>query len=310
MTRTVPSSESVSLQTNQNQNSCKHPLDKDQESHYKPGLYLVATPIGNLGDMTHRVLDILRGVDRIACEDTRHSRILLQHYGVKTPTFSFHDHSSSKERDHLIESITAGQAIAYITDAGTPGISDPGYELVKSAIEAKLYVTHAPGPCAHIMALILSGLAPHPYYFHGFLPTKTKDRESLLLRLQPLQATLIFYESPHRLESTLSDLYQHFGPRLGAIGRELTKMYETIHRGTLQELKKLVAEKPLKGECVILIAPGVPKTYVASEVDDLIRHTLQHCSVSDTSKKISALTGIAKSDIYQRALKLSAFKDD
>jgi 16S rRNA (cytidine1402-2'-O)-methyltransferase len=293
MTLIASPGQSLSSKTNHNRDPCK----------YAPGLYLIATPIGNLGDITHRALDILTNVHGIACEDTRHSHLLLRHYGINTPTFSFHDHSAPHHKDRLIQKMQEGQAIAYITDAGTPGISDPGYELVQACLRENLFITHAPGPCAHIMALVLSGLPPHPYYFHGFLPTKSQERRRLLEGIASLQATLIFHESPRRLEETLEDMIHVLGPRQGVVGRELTKVYETLYRGPLDALKANMDEETLKGECVLLIAPAVARTYGDEELDALIDETLQHFSISDTAKKVSALTGVSKHLIYQRALK-------
>ena len=231
-----------------------------------PGLYLVATPIGNLGDITLRALEVLRSVDRIACEDTRQTQKLLNHFGIEKPTISCHEHNERERAAEFVAAIQAGKAIAVVSDAGMPGISDPGSVLAAAAIAAGLPVIPIPGANAALSALIASGLPTSQFTFLGFLPEKAGARRTFLedLTAQPRTApqTLIFYEAPHRILETLSDLEYVFGPDLRvAIAREITKLHEEFLRGTVAELRQnLAARDRVRGEFVLLIeAPGQPK---------------------------------------------------
>ncbi len=197
-------------------------------------LYIIATPIGNLEDITYRAVRILKEVDHIAAEDTRHSRILLEKYDIKTPTISFHSYSDEKKLAHLISLLKEGKSIALISDAGTPGISDPGYKLIVAAREEGIQVVPIPGPSAFLTALQASGLPTHQFLYLGFLPLK-KGRQTLLQSLQEEQRTIIFYESPHRLSKTLGELHDYFGDRQLVIARELTKIHEEYFHGTAAE---------------------------------------------------------------------------
>ncbi|MCA9374629.1 MAG: 16S rRNA (cytidine(1402)-2'-O)-methyltransferase [Candidatus Gracilibacteria bacterium] len=194
-------------------------------------LYIVATPIGNLEDITYRAVRILKEVDHIAAEDTRHSRILLEKYDIKTPTISFHSYSDERKLSQLIDKLKEGKSIALISDAGTPGISDPGYKLIVAAREEGIQVVPIPGPSAFLAALQASGLPTHQFLYLGFLPLK-KGRQTLLQSLQEEQRTIIFYESPHRLVKTLAELHDYFGDRQLVIARELTKIHEEYFHGT------------------------------------------------------------------------------
>ena len=219
-------------------------------------LYLVPTPIGNLADITLRALEVLKAVDLIACEDTRHSGVLLNHYGIKKPTISYHDHNERVRAAQLIERMEAGERVALITDAGSPGLSDPGFFLVRQCREAGLHVEALPGPTALIPALTACGLPCDRFAFEGFLPAR-KGRRKRLAQLSSEARTLVFYEGPHRLVRTLSDLAQTLGgDRPAAVARELTKKYEDIRRGTLGELTAHYADQArVRGEAVIVVAP-------------------------------------------------------
>ena len=219
-------------------------------------LYLVPTPIGNLSDITFRAIEILKSVDLIACEDTRSSAVLLSHYGITTPTISYHDHNERRRTPELIERIKAGQQIALISDAGSPGLSDPGFFLVRECWASSIEVQALPGPTALISALTASGLPSERFVFEGFLPPR-KGRNQRLQAIKLETRTIVLYESPHRLVRTLSDLIHALGEeRIGCVARELTKKFEEVRQGTLAQLLRYYEEKPkIKGELVIILAP-------------------------------------------------------
>lgn len=220
----------------------------------KPGLYIVPTPIGNLADITLRAIEVLKSVDRILAEDTRTSGKLLAHYSIAKPLQSFHNFNEHKVVDGLIKKIQEGETMALISDAGTPGISDPGFLIVRAALKADIHVECLPGPTALIPALIKSGLPTDRFVFEGFLPVK-KGRQTLLKKLAEEERTMIFYESPHRLVKTLGHLQEYFGPnRKASVSRELTKMFEETVNGTLEEVLNHFQQKAVKGEIVIVIA--------------------------------------------------------
>jgi 16S rRNA (cytidine1402-2'-O)-methyltransferase len=216
-------------------------------------LYIVATPIGNLKDISQRAVEILSSVDLIACEDTRHTRILLEQYGIKTPTTSFFQHNRFIKGEHLIELLKAGKNIALVSDAGTPGILDPGYNLLNLAIDNGLEMTFIPGAAAFVNALVLSGKPAHEFYFGGFLPNRTAARKNQLEKLKTLGCTLIFYESCHRILASLEDIAVVFGDKEIAVARELTKKFEEVLRASPKIiLEKLAKNKP-RGEFVIVV---------------------------------------------------------
>lgn len=223
-----------------------------------PGiLYLVATPIGNLEDITLRALRVLKEVDLIAAEDTRHTGQLLKHFDIKKPLCSFYSHNQDQRSPELVEKLLAGQQVALVTDAGTPGISDPAVSLVSQAVKAGIQVVPIPGATALISALVCSGLDPSRFLFLGFLPIKSGKRARLLEELKESSATLVMYESPHRISKTLADLSAAFAPRQAVLGRELTKMYEEFERGDIAELAEIYQTKKPRGEYVIVIAGKV-----------------------------------------------------
>ena len=220
-----------------------------------PGtLYLVATPIGNLEDITRRALRVLAEVDLIACEDTRHTRTLLNHYGITTRTTSYHEHNERERAAELCARIAAGASVAVVTDAGTPGISDPGFRLARAAAEQGARVVPVPGPTAFVAALVASGLPTDEFYFGGFLPARAHARRQRLQQLCALRATLVFYEAPHRISESLRDAREILGERQAAVARELTKLHEEIARGRLGELaERFAGEQAARGEMVVVI---------------------------------------------------------
>jgi 16S rRNA (cytidine1402-2'-O)-methyltransferase len=221
-----------------------------------PGtLYIVATPIGNLEDITQRALRVLREVDLVACEDTRHTRLLLNHFGIKTKTISYHEHNERQRAEQLCKLLEAGKKVAIVSDAGTPLISDPGFRIVQSAIARGIPVLSIPGATAFVTALVASGLAPDQFFFAGFLPARANARRARLEELSTLSATLVFYEAPHRIAPALRDAREVLGNRDAAVARELTKVHEEIARGSLEELaQRFTGEQAARGEMVVLVS--------------------------------------------------------
>ncbi len=217
-------------------------------------LYLVATPIGNLNDITLRALDILREVDIVASEDTRKTGLLLKHFNIQKPQLAFHEHNEQRAGERIEELLKQGQSVAVVTDAGTPGISDPGFTLVRRAINAQVEVTMIPGPTAFVMALVLSGLPVHSFTFRGFPPRKPVGRRKFFAVDKDAPHTLIYYESPYRLDGFLKDALEVFGDREAALANDLTKMFEKVERASLSSLLALVSQKKLKGEYIVVIA--------------------------------------------------------
>jgi len=271
-------------------------------------LYIVATPIGNLGDITYRAVEILQQVDLIVVEDTRHSGKLFQHYNLTSPKYVLHDHNEKENSIKLVEKLQQGLNLALISDAGTPLISDPGYWLVNLAIQNSVHVVPIPGPSAAICALSVSGLPSDRFCFEGFLPAKKLARHNRLLQLVPETRTLIFYEAPHRILDCLQDMVQVFGPeRQAVISRELTKTFETILRAPLAELLLCVESdsNQQKGEFVIVVH-GATETAAATqeEQDHLLLLLLEELSVKSAAALASKITGVKKNHLYERALEL------
>jgi len=275
------------------------------------GLYLVATPIGNLRDMTLRGLEILAAADLVACEDTRVTRTLFNHYGLSAPLTPYHDHNADAARPRIIEKIAAGGAVALVSDAGTPLISDPGYRLVRAVHEAGLTVTAAPGASAALMALTVAGLATDRFFFEGFLPAKSGARRTRIAELARIPSTLIFYESGPRIAEALTDLSEGLGARDAAIGRELTKLHEEVRRGTLEALARDYAQgAETRGEFVIVVAgPSAPMAIGADEIDALLRAALARVSVKDAVAEVATATGEPRRAVYARALELTKDAD-
>jgi 16S rRNA (cytidine1402-2'-O)-methyltransferase len=271
------------------------------------GLYIVATPIGNLADVTLRALAMLAGADAILAEDTRVSRTLLTRYGIETPLSPYHEHNAAEARPRAIRRIAGGEALALISDAGTPLISDPGYRLVAEAVALGLPVTAAPGPSAALAALCLAGLPTDRFYFEGFLPPRRSARRERINALAAAPGTLIFYESPGRLADTLADLALELGPRRAAVARELTKLYEEVRRGALDKLAAEYAggEAP-RGEIVIVVGPAEARAPISEDaLDRDIIEALAKLSVKDAAAAVAAKHGLPRRRVYARALALA-----
>lgn len=270
-------------------------------------LYVVATPIGNLSDMTAHAIQCLKSVDIIACEDTRTSAKLLSHFGITTPTWAYHDHNADIQTPKFIELIKAGKKIALISDAGTPLISDPGFRLVRACHDAGLTVSPVVGACAAIGALSVAGLPSDKFYFYGFLPAKTTARKSELANIKDMSATLIFYEAPHRIKECVADMAQVLGDRPVSFCRELTKTFETVYAGTLYALQTFISTDPnqQKGEMVLVVGGKTQSDTDNTKTDELLKRLLMDLSVKKAAALASDLTGIKKNQLYERALALS-----
>ncbi len=270
-----------------------------------PGLHVVATPIGNLGDLSPRAADVLRRADRILAEDTRVTGKLLAHAGAKTPMSRFDDHSSEAERTAIVERL-ASEAIALVSDAGTPLISDPGYKLVREARAAGRDVHTVPGPCAAIAALTVAGLPTDRFLFLGFLPAKAKARSDAIAEIASVRATLVIYESGPRLGETLGALRKQLGPRDAAVARELTKLHEECVTGTLTELTDRYAGVVPKGEIVIVVGPPLEAETVSdADVDRMLDAAMRSLSPSRAAAEVAEQLGIPRKRAYARALDLS-----
>ncbi len=267
-----------------------------------PGLYVVATPIGNLRDITLRARDTLAGADLVLCEDTRVTGKLLGAYGLDTPTLSYHEHNAESRRPEVLARLAEGAAVALVADAGTPLVSDPGYKLVRAAREAGHPVTPIPGPSALLAGMMAAGLPSDRFFFQGFLPAKRKARRDALAELAPLSATLVIYESPRRLAASLADMAAVLGAREAVVARELTKRFEEWRRGTLAELAAAYTEPP-KGEVVVLIAPPAAAPPVTdAEIDARLGEAMATDTLRDAVDAVTAATGAARKRVYRRAL--------
>jgi len=271
------------------------------------GLHLVATPIGNLRDITVRAIEVLAAADLIACEDTRVTRKLIDRYGIATPLTPYHDHNAAEVRPQLLARMTAGAALALASDAGTPLISDPGYKLVRAAREQGLPVTALPGPSAVLAALTVSGLPTDRFFFEGFLPAKEGQRRARIAELKRIPATLVLFESGPRLAGALAELAAVLGARQAAICRELTKLHEEVRRGDLPTLAHEIAAAPEpRGEIALIIAPPDSQEPMVQgeEFDELLREALGRESVKAAVAEVAAVTGLPRRAVYQRALAL------
>ena len=275
------------------------------------GLYLVATPIGNLRDISLRALETLAAADVIACEDSRVTRKLTEHYGIATPLTPYHEHNAAEARPKLLARLAEGQTIALVSDAGTPLISDPGYKLVRAASEAGHAVIAVPGASAVLTALGVAGLPTDRFFFEGFLPPKQAARQKRIAALATIPATLVLFESGPRLPAALADLAVGFGPRAAAICRELTKLHEEIRRGDLAQLAShYESGGETRGEIVIVVAPPADNAETADDVDDLLRQALIRVSVKDAVGEVALATGRPRREVYQRALALAKDNGD
>ncbi|WP_019996246.1 16S rRNA (cytidine(1402)-2'-O)-methyltransferase [Aureimonas ureilytica] len=271
-----------------------------------PALYLVATPIGNLSDVTLRALDLIAGADVLACEDTRVTQKLLSRYGIRRRLFAYHEHNAAESGPALLAEIEAGRSVALVSDAGTPLVSDPGFRLGEEAIARGLPVVPIPGASAPLAALCASGLPSDAFFFAGFLPVKDGARLAKLETLARIPGTLLFFEAPHRIAESLSAMAQGLGPRPAAVCRELTKAYETIYRGTLPELaERFAAMERVRGEIVVCVGPPAAEEAPASgDVDTILRGLLAEMKPAKAAQEAVKLTGLARRELYQRALEL------
>ncbi len=272
----------------------------------EPGLYLVATPIGNLGDISLRALATLAAADLIACEDTRVTRKLTERYGIATPLTAYHEHNSDEALPKILARLDEGQAVGLVSDAGTPLVSDPGYRLVRAAVEAGHNVTTVPGASSALAAVSLSGLPNDRFLFEGFLPPKQAARQKRIGELASIPATLIVFETGPRLAASLADLAAGLGTREAAVCRELTKLHEEVRRAPLQTLADHYAgNAETRGEIVIVIAPPPEQQTADDDIDAMLRDALARVSVKDAVGEVASATGRARRDVYQRALELS-----
>jgi 16S rRNA (cytidine1402-2'-O)-methyltransferase len=272
-------------------------------------LYLVATPIGNLMDITLRALHVLKDVDVIACEDKRVSSKFLNHYGISKPLLSYHDHNAAQVRPRLLDLLRQGKKVAYITDGGMPLISDPGFKLVRECQQEKLDYTVIPGPSAPLMALCLSGLSPERFFFCGFLPSKTDARKKALQEIKQIPATLVFFESPKRVVAFLKDALEILGDREGAVCREMTKMFEEVQKNSLSALITSYESHAPRGEVVVVIeGSSLESTMDEGELEVWLKKALETHSLKEAVDIVSKAFGLSKREVYQHALQLKSEK--
>jgi 16S rRNA (cytidine1402-2'-O)-methyltransferase len=270
-----------------------------------PGLHVVATPIGNLGDVTLRALSTLAAADLVLCEDTRITRRLFERYGIKTPLLAYHDHNAAAVRPKVLARLDEGAKIALVSDAGTPLVSDPGYKLVEAALDAGHRVFPIPGASAALAALVAAGLPTDRFFFEGFLPAKGGQRRTRIAELAAIPATLVLYESGPRLAASLADLSAGLGVRHASVCRELTKTFEEVRRGTLAELAAHYEKAGApKGEIVVVIAPPAVRVISAVDLSAKLSDALARSSVKDAVAEVTEATGVARREVYARALAL------
>ena len=274
------------------------------------GLYLVATPIGNLADITLRALSILARADVVYCEDTRHSARLLQHFGIRAETRPFHEHNEDEVRERILSALSRGGRIAVISDAGTPLISDPGYKLVREASAAGSHVVAAPGPSAVLAALVVSGLPTDAFFFAGFLPPRQSARRRRIEELQNVPGSLVFYEAPQRLSEALADLAAVLGQRPAAVARELTKLHEEAVRADLPTLARDYAGLDVKGEIVIVVGPPVRAAVGDDEIADMLTRVLETSRLADASGAVAEALQVPRSRVYDIGLRLKRARDE
>ncbi len=267
-----------------------------------PGLYLVSTPIGNLGDITIRAISVLARADVVLCEDTRHSRTLLAHFAIATPTRPYHEHNAARERPRVLRELEGGARVALISDAGTPLVSDPGWKLVRAALDAGHRVEALPGASAALAALSVGGLPTDAFLFAGFLPPKSAARRTRIAELKDVPATLVVYEAPSRVAETLADVAAVLGDRPAAIARELTKLHEEVRRGSLEELAG-AAKAGIKGEVVILVGPPQKGQVTDADISARLAMALKEMSLRDASRMVAEALGVPKSRVYELGLR-------
>jgi len=278
----------------------------DERTALAPGLYLVATPIGNIEDITLRALRVLRAADLVACEDTRVSLKLLAHYDIATQRAAYHEHNAESMRPKLIARLEAGARVALISDAGTPLVSDPGFKLVREALARGIAVTVVPGASAPLAALVLSGLPCERFLFAGFLPAKEQARRRALEELRAVPATLVFFESAQRLAASLADMAAVLGDRPAACARELTKLYEEVRRAPLSDLAAHYRDSgPPRGELVVLVGPPEAEEPSAASLDEALAAALERFSIKDATVAVAGALGLPRRTVYARALALA-----
>jgi probable S-adenosylmethionine-dependent methyltransferase, YraL family len=271
----------------------------------EPALYLVATPIGNLGDITLRALETLAGADVVACEDTRVTRVLLDRYAIAQRPYAYHEHNADTVGPKLVARLEAGESVALVSDAGTPLVSDPGYRLAQAAISAGIRVIPIPGASAPLAALVASGLPNDAFLFGGFLPQKDKARRDRLGEFAHVAATLLFFESPNRIAATLAAAADTLGPdRSAAVCRELTKTFEEVRRGTLAELAAHYGQVGAKGEIVLVVGPGTATAAEETDVDALLASLAARMPAAKAAGEAARMTGLSRHELYQRLLAL------
>ncbi len=270
-----------------------------------PGLYVTATPIGNLADISFRAIEVMRAADLVVCEDTRVTGKLLSHYGIATPMLAYYDHNAAKVRPRILARLGRGEVVVLVSDAGTPLVSDPGYKLVAAALAAGVAVLPVPGPSAVTAALSIAGLPTDRFLFVGYLPGRRAARRKELVELRAWRATLVALESPRRLPAALADMAEVLGPRPAAVAREMTKRFEEVRRGTLAELAALYRESgPPKGEAVVVVGPAEDEPVRAADIDAALEAALATMGVRDAAALVATATGAPRREVYARALAL------
>jgi len=275
-----------------------------------PGLYLVATPIGNLGDITLRALATLVQADVLYCEDTRHSGVLLAHFSIARTMRPYHEHNAERQRPRILAELAAGKSVALISDSGTPLVSDPGYKVVREALDAGHQVMSLPGPSALLAAVASAGLATDTFLFAGFLPARQAVRRARLVQLQAVPATLVFFEAPSRLVGCLEDIDRVLGPRAAAVARELTKLHEEMRRGVPGELAQWAADARPRGEFVVLVGPPVAQTVTDEAIAAKLTPMLSVMSLSDAARAAADDLGVAKARAYAIGIALKTPTED
>jgi len=282
-------------------------MGREMQNKPEGTLYIVSTPIGNLEDITLRALRVLKEVDLIAAEDTRRTRQLLTHFGIQKPLISYHEHNERMRENSLLEKLREGKNVALVTDAGTPGISDPGEALIRRAVREKITLVPIPGPAAAMAALSVAGLPTDRFLFYGFLPSRSEARKKLLDGLRTRPETLVFYESPRRLPSLLEEAREIFGNRQVAVARELTKVYEEIRRGSLEEVLTKIEQDEIKGEVTVVMAGNTDEASIDSRtIREALREYRKISGVSwkEAVERVTENLGAPKREVYREGLKM------
>lgn len=295
-TETAPPSTTANRIAFEIERQLAHPLD--------PGLYLVATPIGHLADISLRAIATLARADVVYCEDTRHSRTLLAHYAIRASLRPYHEHNAETERPRILSELAAGRAVALISDAGTPLISDPGFKLVRDAAAEGHTITAVPGPSATLAALTVAGLPTDAFFFAGFLPPKEGARKTRIAELAAVPGTLVFFEAPNRAAATLADLRDQLGNREAVLARELTKLHEEVRRGALADLAQKAETDPPKGEVVIVVGPPADEEASDATIAERLAPALETLSLRDATKMVADTLKVPKARVYDIALDL------